>query len=147
MSSLYKHILLAVELDPESDAFLLKRTKELLKDTPTEVTVVHAIEHNSNYGAAYGVMAGIDIEEMLVEEAQKSMQSLLKDLHIPGVQSVIKVGAAKHVILNEAEKVQADLIILGSHGRHGVALLLGSTANAVLHGAHCDVLAVRVLDQ
>ena len=38
----------------------------------------------------------------------------------------------------------ADLIVVGSHGRHGLALLLGSTANGVLHGATCDVLAVRV---
>jgi len=37
-----------------------------------------------------------------------------------------------------------DLIIVGSHGRHGWRLVLGSTANAVLHGARCDVLAARV---
>ena len=37
-----------------------------------------------------------------------------------------------------------DLIVVGSHGRHGLALLLGSTANDVLHGAPCDVLAVHL---
>jgi universal stress protein A len=37
-----------------------------------------------------------------------------------------------------------DLVVVGSHGRHGLSLLLGSTANGVLHGAGCDVLAVRV---
>lgn len=37
-----------------------------------------------------------------------------------------------------------DLIVVGSHGRHGFALLLGSTSTGVLHGAQCDVLAVRV---
>ena len=41
----------------------------------------------------------------------------------------------------------ADVIVVGSHGRHGLALLLGSTANGVLHGATCDVLAVRVGEQ
>ena len=40
--------------------------------------------------------------------------------------------------------IAADLIVIGSHGRHGLALLLGSTANGVLHGAPCDVLAIRV---
>jgi universal stress protein A len=35
--------------------------------------------------------------------------------------------------------------VVGSHGRHGLALLLGSTANDVLHGAPCDVLAVKLL--
>ena len=38
----------------------------------------------------------------------------------------------------------ARLIVVGSHGRHGLALLLGSTANGVLHHAKCDVLAVRI---
>ena len=37
-----------------------------------------------------------------------------------------------------------DVIVVGSHGKHGLALLLGSTANGVLHGANRDVLAVRV---
>ena len=37
-----------------------------------------------------------------------------------------------------------DLIVVGSHGRHGFALLLGSTSTGVLHGAKCDVLAVRI---
>jgi universal stress protein A len=37
-----------------------------------------------------------------------------------------------------------DLVVVGSYGRHGLQLLLGSTANGVLHLAACDVLAVRV---
>lgn len=146
MANSYKHILLAVELDLESDACLLDKVKELLKDYQADVTVIHAIEHNSNYGAAYGVMAGVDIEEMLTQEAEKTMAQLMSQLAVPHAKSVIKVGSSKQVILDEAKAMQADLIIVGSHGRHGVALLLGSTANAVLHGAHCDVLAVRVQD-
>jgi universal stress protein A len=146
MSTHYKHILLAVELEPESDEFLVKRTKELLADYQSKLTVIHAIEHNSNYGAAYGVMAGVDVEEMLVEETRKGMNTLVDHMNIKDSQHVIKVGSAKQVILDEAAAINADLIIVGSHGRHGVALLLGSTANATLHGAHCDVLAVRVPD-
>ena len=38
----------------------------------------------------------------------------------------------------------ADLIVIGTHGRHGLGLLLGSTASGVIHGVQCDVLAVRV---
>jgi universal stress protein A len=43
-----------------------------------------------------------------------------------------------------AKERGVDLIVVGSHGRHGLQLLLGSTANGVLHLAECDVLAVRV---
>ena len=46
---------------------------------------------------------------------------------------------------DQAKEQTCDLIVVGSHGRHGLALLLGSTANDVLHGAPCDVLAVRLI--
>jgi universal stress protein A len=38
-------------------------------------------------------------------------------------------------------------VVLGTHGQKGVQILLGSTANSVLHGANCDVLVVRVGQQ
>ena len=45
-----------------------------------------------------------------------------------------------------ADEAGVDLIVLGTHGRHGWRLMMGSTANAVLHGTHCNVLAVRIAD-
>jgi universal stress protein A len=56
----------------------------------------------------------------------------------------INVGAAREVVIHAAKDIHADLIVIGSHGRHGLHLLLGSTANGVLHEAECDVLAVRM---
>jgi len=55
-------------------------------------------------------------------------------------------GAPKQEIVQLAEREQVDLIVVGSHGRHGLSLLLGSTANSVLHYAKCDVMAIRLLD-
>ena len=98
----------------------------------------------SNYGAAYGIAAGVDIEQELLKEAKKSMTKLGNQLNVDKEHQVVEVGLAKQLVIDLAEKIKADLIIVGSHGRHGVRLLLGSTANAVLHGAPCDVLAVRV---
>ena len=53
-------------------------------------------------------------------------------------------GQPRQEIHELASEQQCDLIVVGSHGRHGLALLLGSTANDLLHGAPCDVLAVRL---
>lgn len=55
-------------------------------------------------------------------------------------------GNPKQEITHIAVRGNVDLIVVGSHGRHGLALLLGSTANAVLHYAKCDVIAVRLQD-
>jgi universal stress protein A len=55
----------------------------------------------------------------------------------------VPIGHISSEILAFAENEHVDLIITGSHGVHGLQLLLGSTSNAILHGAKCDVLAVR----
>jgi universal stress protein A len=59
----------------------------------------------------------------------------------------LKAGDAGDEIKQIANENNADLIVIGTHGRSGIKLLLGSTANAVLHGVHQDVLAVRVHDK
>jgi len=43
-----------------------------------------------------------------------------------------------------AEEISADLVILGSRERHGVAVLLNLTEDTILHAAPCDVLAIRL---
>ena len=56
-------------------------------------------------------------------------------------------GSTRREILRLAKELDTNLIVIGSHGREGIQRLLGSTANAVLHGAPCDVLAVRIKDK
>lgn len=143
----YQHILVAVELIPESDARIVERALTLAKQFNAKVSALHVVEHLSSYGAAYGVAVGADIEQMLLDNAKKEMTALGRKLTIPESNQLIKVGPPGPVILEEAERLKADVIFVGSHGRHGIRLLLGSTANAVLHGAKCDVLAVRLRDK
>lgn len=140
----YTKILLAVELDPATDDLPGVKAKEIADEFKAELFLLHAIEHLSSYGAAYGVAAGADIEEMLLENAREAMRKVAHKLGVPETHQLIKIGPAKSIILEEAEKLGVNLIIVGSHGRHGIRLLLGSTANAVLHSANCDVLAVRL---
>lgn len=143
----YSKVLLAVELDSTCDDLPCIRAKEIIEEFQAELFLLHAIEHLSSYGAAYGVAAGADIEEILLENSRDSMRKIAKKLAISEDNQIIKVGPAKTLILEEAERLGIDLIIVGSHGRHGIRLLLGSTANAVLHGAKCDVLAVRLKER
>ena len=142
----YKTILLALALEPEADIKIIERVKDIAKKYKSTIWLIHSVEHLSSYGAAYGVAAGIDVDDVLMTEAGQLMNKIALELAVPDERCIVMEGPAKHVILDEAKKIKADLIIVGSHGRHGVQLLLGSTANSVIHGADCDVLAVRVQD-
>jgi universal stress protein A len=139
----YKHVLVAVELIPSNDAELIKRAESLAREFKSNIVLVHAIEHIGGY-SAYGMGVGFEVEQVLIDSSNKQMKALGARIGIPEDRQVVRVGPAKFIILEEAEKAKTDLIIVGSHGRHGLSLLLGSTANAVLHGAKCDVLAVRL---
>ena len=58
----------------------------------------------------------------------------------------LPLGRPAYEIKRLSEEKNVDLIVIGTHGQHGFELLLGSTANAVLHGVGCDVLAVRTIE-
>ena len=86
------------------------------------------------------------IQEQLDDHAHSRLQKYSERLDYPVTQHLVITGHTETEIHRLAQEKEIDLIIVGSHGRHGLALLLGSTANSVLHGANCDVLAVRVKD-
>ena len=84
------------------------------------------------------------VQEQIQEQAQSHLGEFADQLGIPSDRQHLIFGRPDSEIQRSAEEMNADLIVVGSHGRHGLALLMGSTANGVLHRATCDVLAVRV---
>ena len=63
---------------------------------------------------------------------------------MPQAHQHLIFGRPQSEIQRVAEECEADLIVVGSHTRSGLARLLGSTANGVMDSAPCDVLAVHV---
>jgi universal stress protein A len=141
----YKTILLAVDLSEEANQ-VAARAAGLARVNGAALHVVHVIEPLS---FAYGGDIPIDfstIQEEIQKQAETQLQGFCTRLGIPATQLHLVMGRPENEVHALAEALPADLIVVGSHGRHGLALLLGSTANGVLHGATCDVLAVRVGD-
>lgn len=138
---MYKQILFATDLTEDTD-YLIEKVRALRGLTGSKLSLVHVVEPLPGYSYAY---IGIeDIEGQLIQEARQSIEKLGEKLNVAKADQYIEVGPTKTKILKAADDVGADLIICGSHGRHGLSLLLGSTANAILHGAKCDVLTVRL---
>ncbi|SFB91513.1 universal stress protein A [Marinospirillum celere] len=144
MSNEYKNILVAIDLSEDS-RLVLQRAKEIAaRNQQAKVSVVHTLEP---LGFAYGGDIPMDltsIQEQLDDHARKRMDELLGEFEIPEENRHILVGMPDSETHRLAEEHQVDLIVVGSHGRHGLQLLLGSVSSGVLHGAPCDVLAVRV---
>ena len=141
---MYKHILFATDLTDDTE-YLVEKVKTLRGYGNATLSLIHVVEPLPGYSYAY---LGIeDIEGQLIEEAKQTMQKLGERLNVAKDDQFIEVGPTKTKILKIADEMNADLIICGSHGRHGLSLLLGSTANAILHGAKCDVLTVRLPEE
>ena len=148
--SVYKNILVAIDLSDESQQ-VVDRAMAIagVGDQLALVHVVRPIEHVYGGFGAVG-LAGDFSEQMATLEQQASAhaQQKLKDLGtvlgVPESRQFTPIGHAATEIQRVAGELGADLIVIGTHGRHGLGLLLGSTANGVLHGVKRDVLAVRV---
>ncbi|MEQ9451542.1 MAG: universal stress protein [Pseudomonadales bacterium] len=139
----YKKIMLAVDLTEESTR-VANRAQALAAVSGAEIHIVHVIEPLS---LAYGGDVPMDlssVQEQIQDQAKSHLRDFGTRMNIPVERQHLIFGRPESEIHRVAQEQGADLIVVGSHGRHGLALLLGSTANGVLHGASCDVLAVRV---
>jgi universal stress protein A len=139
----YKNILFATDLHPDSHELILERALDFVKQYQAKLSIIHVVEHMT-YGLAQAYPAAISLEEEIRQEAQKELDQLIQKYKLQDVDIMIESGSPKILIIEMAKTKNVDLIVVGSHGRHGLELLLGSTANAVLHHAPCDVLAVRL---
>jgi universal stress protein A len=90
------------------------------------------------------LLPAVQIEEELIQRARQRLKELAARLDLTDCECFVEAGNIKAEIIRVAEEQHADLIVLGSRERHGLAILLNFTEDAVLHAAPCDVLAVRL---
>ncbi len=144
----YKHILLAADFSEHGEA-VADRARDLADKYQAKLSIVHVMDNLLITDAAYGstIPFDLDLTAELMAAAKKRLAKLAEKLNIAEDCRWMEMGSPKLEIIRIAEENKVDLIVVGSHGRHGFALLLGSTANGVLHHARCDVLAVRLHDE
>lgn len=144
----YNKILVAVDFSATSDR-VIERAQQVAAYYEAPLTFIHVVEYYPTFEPVGDMAFGVDLgatEQELIELSRKQMAELLKKKGVAGCGSEVLVGDTKRMITKRAQELRCDLIVVGSHGRHGLDRLLGSTAEGVLHRAHCDVLAVRAGD-
>ncbi len=143
----YKHVLLAADFSENGEA-ISKRAKEIADRNQAKLSTVHIVDYLPITDATYGpiIPYDMDLTSELMDAAKLRLAELGKKLNIDEANQWLEMGSPKLEVVRIAEENHVDLIVAGSHGRHGLALLLGSTVNGILHHATCDVLAVRIQD-
>lgn len=140
----YQHILVAIDLTDECHP-VVRRAQALAQASQARLSLVHIVEPMA---MAFGGDVPMDLSMLQQQQFEQASERLdgFAGLYpeISAEQRHLTYGQPRQEIHRLAEEQGCDLIVVGSHGRHGLALLLGSTANDVLHGAPCDVLAVRL---
>ncbi len=135
--------MVAIDLS-ESSSQVLAKTVAIITENKANYQVVCC------YEPVIGMMTEMSLPITGFDDSQvrEAMETRLAELveqagldkqKIRLIENIVGPGLCQH-----AELFKADLMIVGSHSRHGIRLLLGSTANYVLHHAVCDVLAVKI---
>ncbi|MGD8418289.1 MAG: universal stress protein [Pseudomonadales bacterium] len=144
---MFDKVLVAVDLELEPARALLKRAKELARG---EIWVAHIVEPQYIQYSIDPTFTGSltrAMEEDAINATRNRLAEICEPFGIDENHQLVRLGRAADGIHELAEEKAVDSIIITSHARHGLGRLLGSTANAVLHGAPVNVMTVRLTEE
>jgi universal stress protein A len=139
----YRQLLVAIDLSDQSRAIAAKSV-ELARQWQAQLRLLHVIEYVPVEPMSDALVPVVQIDERVVARAREQIHALASALGIEAGCCHVATGNVKGEILRQARETGADLIVLGCRERHGLSILVNLTEDTVLHGAPCDVLAMRV---
>jgi universal stress protein A len=144
----YRHILAGVDPPADGSALVVERAAGLAEVYEAKLTLIHVIDHfpvdRSN------AMIAPEDQDPLAYEQEQSRRRLREVAAEAGagdsdIQVIATSTTASREIPELAKVNGIDLIVTGSHGRHGLGRIIGSTADGLRHRSQCDVLVVRIV--
>jgi universal stress protein A len=139
----YKKILVLLDLSEGSEQVAMAG-RDMAAYSNATMIVLHVVEFVPVEPLGESLMPTVQIEDDLIKRARSQLGELTARLALAKATWRVEAGNTKSEILRVAKEVQADLIVLGSRERHGLAIMVNFTEDTVLHAAHCDLLAVRL---
>lgn len=144
----FKKILVPTDFSAAS-TFALEYATQLAKRLGASINILHVIEDPFVAGAWSSEIYVAEVPQLraaIIQEAEKRLENALSpaDRKTFSVTSDVMTGSPASTIAKVAEERHIDLIVMGTHGRSGMAhLLLGSVAEKVVRIASCPVLTIR----
>jgi universal stress protein A len=139
----YQKLLVVLDMSDNSDQVVMA-AQDLATGSHASIVVLHVVEFVPVEPMGESLMPRVQIEDELIKRSRENLTGLAARLGLTGATLRVEAGNTKTEILRVAEEEHADLIVVGSRERHGLAILVNFTEDTVLHAAHCDVLAVRL---
>jgi len=144
--SQYKNILVAVECSQSSKLVLKKAAEFAAERDDVKIHIVHVVLDLiiADWAGSPGQVPPPLDQEELAQSGAEYLKPMIEQAGLDPNHLIVCFGSPAQTILKQAENLETDLIIAGSHSRHGLEILLGSTAHKILNLAETDVLLVRV---
>lgn len=147
---MYDNVLIAIDLTREAANRVLSGARAFARKSAgphPKLSVVHVVEPQYvqySFDPTFTGSLTRSLEKDALEGATARIAELCEPFGIPAEDQHVVLGRAADQIHDLARTLDADLIVIGSHSQHGWRVILGSTANAVLHGAPVDTIVIRI---
>ena len=138
----YKNILVATDLHDKDGLPAPTTAIAIAKKYGAKITIISVAQKIPTYMGP-GLNSMVSLKNRMMQETQAKIDYMKNNLDFPA-EYLTAYGVVAQEILKAAKKINADLIVIGSHGHQGVRKILGSTVSTVLNDASCNVMVVRI---
>jgi universal stress protein A len=151
----YQKLIVAVDNDHSNDQ-VCDRALAIAESCDAQLLLMHVVEPPTA-PVVPGIAGGISVSSLpldedahakLIADNRTQLEAIAAKLGDRVVaQRVVESAIIRESVHQAAIDFGADLIVAGSHGRHGLSLFFtGSTTSDLLKNAPCDILAVRIAE-
>jgi universal stress protein A len=143
---LYRNVLAAIELTGPAADLVLRRARAYVA-AGGGLSAIHVVEPQYvqyTFDPTFKSTLSRAMEQDAVDLAAARLSELCDPYGIDAEHRFVMLGRTADQVHSLAAEKGFDLIVMGSHGQEGLRRLLGSTANAVLHGSPVDVATVHI---
>jgi universal stress protein A len=140
----YNRILAVVDLSSASRRVVARALQMAAGAPHTPLTLLHVVEFVPVEPLSDSLLPAVQIEAELLQQARQQLAALASAYGPATPAWEVCSGHVKSEIVRYARDGGFDLIVIGSHERHGLSIFVNLTEDTVLHAAPCDVLAVRL---
>lgn len=154
-----KKILIALDYDFSAQK-IAESANELAKAMNAQAILLHVISDAGHYASVnYSPVMGFDMfnsmdlmqsdsTEKLQNAAKQYLLKTIEHLGDGNIQAIVKEGDFGEMILDTAKELGADIIVMGTHSRHGLdKFLMGSVAEKVLHKTTIPLYIIPVVKE